>query len=195
MFKEFVPVENENFVILKIEQLLWIDITPKTKIILDSKKQRIINKLKNDTEFNNNLFVVSDFSSLIVSLNLNEIDKYISFFKYCKLIEIQIEDSKSQYNEEIIKIRKLPNLCNYKFKVNNPKQFVTSDAFNLIVNNFESIEDINAYPYTIKINKPETEQEDNNSRVKFILTNNNNHEETTVNYEELKEIISKSESF
>ena len=187
-FKEFQPVENEKVSILKIDNFMWFGLTLSKKILLDDRKQEIINKLKNDTKQNDDLYVVSDNSSIIMVIKLEEIDEYISFFKYWKHIEIKIGDSETQYKEEIKEIKKLPKQYNYKFKISNLKQFINSDAFDLIVTNFNWKEEIVSDSFKIKIEKIESDQESNIWELKFILINKNN-DIKTVNYNELKEIM------
>ena len=189
-FSEFKPVKNESFVIIKVDYFYWISIISRLDYWLDKRKQATIDKLKKDTEFNDCLYVVADISEISIKLNLKDLSKYISCFKYWNLIEIEVGDSKTEFKQEITKINKLPKNYKYKIILLKPVQFIKSHLFGMMISSFEDMQ-IYANNLIIRVNKTESKIEKLGSERMFRVFCNFKKQSIIVNYSKLKEIISK----
>ena len=131
--------EKENIAIIK-----WGDIWLRNTILQTNsqseiKDKTLIDKLKEKTRLEDSQYIIVDISALELEINVFEIEEYTTIAKYFKFIKINIINTKSEYKEEIEEINKLPKQWSIQIKIDNIRDFVNSDALNLIDQDFDQI--------------------------------------------------------
>ena len=150
------------------------------------KDQTLIVKLKEKAKLEHDEYIIVDTSSLELDIYPFQIKKYTTIAKYFKFIKIIINESESEYKEEIKEINKLPKQWNIQIWDDNIKDFINSDALNLIDQDFDQII-VKSSRFKIKLIK-------SNSRSRermFTVFESLFYKTKTVDIRELREIISK----
>ena len=131
--------EKENIVIINwgyIElQNVVLQINNKSEI----KDKTLIDNLKEKTRLEGSQYIIVDISTLELQTYSFEIKKFLTIAKYFKFINIFINETKSEYEEEIEEINKLTKQWSIRIKIKNMQSFVNSDALNLIDQDFNRI--------------------------------------------------------
>ena len=131
--------EKENIAIIKWGCISLPNIILETNCQSVIKDQTIIDKLKDKTRLENGEYIIVDINALELEINAFEIKKYLTIAKYLKFINIIINETKSEYEKEIEEINKLPKQWSIKIKIRKIYDFINSDAFNLIDQDFNLI--------------------------------------------------------
>ena len=131
--------EKENIVIINWGGILLQNVVLQTNSKSEIKDQTLIDKLKDKTRLKKDKYIIVDTSTLEIEIKAFQIKKYTTIAKYFKSINIKINQTKSEFKEEIEEINKLPKQWSIKIKINNIRSFVNSDALNLIDQDFNSI--------------------------------------------------------
>ena len=187
-FKKITLVENENFVIIEIASFLLCGVAP-INCSSDAKKQCTLLSLKENTKYNNSVFMVVDSCSLTIKLTMEDSVRYCSFLKHWGLISITVGNSVSHYNKEFEEISKLPKECNYKIRFYDLISFINSDVFDLLSSNYDHIQ-ICKHFLTIRIIKSNWTYEDTIFNRRFMVFNERSHKASIVNIYQLIELVS-----
>ena len=131
--------EKENIVIINWGWISLTNIFLKANSKSEIKDQTLIDKLKKKTRLEKDYYLIVDTSALELWTDSDKIKKYTTIAKYFKSIKIKINQTKSEYKEEIEEINKLPKQWSIKIWTNYIQSFVNSDALNLIDQDFDSI--------------------------------------------------------
>ena len=131
--------EKENIAIIKWGEIMLRNILLETNNQSDIKDKTLIDNLKEKTRLEDSQYIIVDTSTLELQTNSFEIKKCLTIAKYFKLIDIKIDESKSKYKNEIKEINKLPKQWSIWIKIDNIKDFINSDALNLIDQDFNQI--------------------------------------------------------
>ena len=87
---------------------------------------------------------------MTLSIKLEQVDEYISLFKYCKNILISINESTSEYKDEMCLINCLPKQFSYELEFFNFDLLVNSEVFKLIDSSFKNIT-VYSDPFAIRV--------------------------------------------
>ena len=152
------------------------------------KDQRLIDKLKEKTRWEKYYYIIVDTSKLELQTNAFEIEKSITIAKYFKFINIKIDKTKSnyKYKKDIKEINRLPKQWSIKIKNNNLRDFVNSDALNLIDQDFDQII-VESEEFKIKLIKSNARSGERMFTVYESLL----YKTKTADIRELREMISK----
>ena len=131
--------EKENILIKNWGYIKLPNVILQTNSQLEIKDKTLIDKLKEKTRLEDNQYIIVNTSTLELQIYPFEIKKCLTIAKYFKFINISINETKSEYEEEIEEINKLPKQWSIKIKTNNIHDFINSDALNLIDQDFKSI--------------------------------------------------------
>ena len=132
-------IEKENIAIIKWGWILLNNFILQTNSKSEIKDQTLIDKLKEKTRLEDNYYIIVDTSALELEINAFKIEEYITIVKYFKIVNIKINKTESEYKKEIEEINKLPKQWSIQIKINSIRNFVNSDALNLIDQDFKSI--------------------------------------------------------
>ena len=102
------------------------------------------------------------------------------------MINIDIDETESEYKEEIEEINKLPKQWSIKIKISNIHDFISSDALNLIDQDFNQII-VESEEFKIKLIKSNSRS---GERI-FTVYESLLYKVKTANIRELREMISK----
>ena len=131
--------EKENIAIINWGCIQLRNILLETNSKSEIKDQTLIDKLKKKTRLENDEYIIVDTSTLELQINPFEIKKYTTIAKYFKIINIEIDNTDSEYKKEIEEINRLSKQWSIWIKTDNIQSFVKSDALNLIDQDFKSI--------------------------------------------------------
>ena len=149
------------------------------------KDQTLIDKLKEKTRLEDSQYIIVDTNALELQINAFQIEKYTTIAKYFKSINIRINETESEYKEEIEEINKLPKQWSIWIKIKNMHQFVNSDALNLIDQDFKDIIVVKSWPFKIRLIKSNSR-----SRVRmFTVYESLLYKTKTADIRELREMI------
>ena len=132
-------IEKENIVIINWGCIWLQNIILQTNSKSEIKDQTLIDNLKEKTRLEDSQYIIVNTSTSELKINAFKIDECVTIAKYFKFINIRINETKSEYKEEIEEINKLPKQWSIQIKINNIQDFVNSDALNLINQNFNQI--------------------------------------------------------
>ena len=132
-------IEKENITIINWGGILLQNVVLQTNSKSEIKDQTLIDKLKKKTRLENDEYIIVDTSTLELQIYPFEIKKYTTIAKYFKIINIEIDNTESEYKDEIEEINRLSKQWSIWIKINNIQSFVNSDALNLIDQDFKSI--------------------------------------------------------
>ena len=178
--------EKENIAIIKWDFIKLSDVILETNCQSEIKDQTLIDYLKEKARSEDSKYIIVDTSALELWTDAFEIKKYLTIAKYFKIINIKIDNTKSEYKEEIEVINKLPKQWRIQIKIDFMHDFVNSDALNLIDQDFNQII-VKSWRLKIKLIK-------SNSRSKkrmFTINESLFFETKTADIRELREMISK----
>ena len=181
-------VWEEEWFIFKIDSFKWDDITLNLNYWEDSKKLPIIDKLKINTKFNNNLYIIPDESSLNLRVLLTKTKELAFIFKHWKSIIIEVDLLESDLKQIVYDISRLPNDHHYKLILPKSWKLIHSDVFNEIESYIDYIK-INGYPLLIRIKKSTKSKEDLSQKRKFIVYDFNKNKSLTVDIYQLREMV------
>ena len=144
--------EKENIAIIKWGEIMLRKVLLETNRKSEIKIQTLIDELKKKTRLEDDYYIIVDTSALELHTNSFRIKKYTTIAKYFKFIKIEIYETKSEYEEEIKEINKLPKQWSLKIWISNIRDFINSDALNLIDQDFNKII-VESWPFKIKLIK------------------------------------------
>ena len=131
--------EKENITIINWGWISLQNVLLQIKSKSEIKDQTLINKLKKKTRLENDEYIIVDTKTLELEIYPFEIKKYITIAKYFKFINIKINNTESEYKEEIEEINRLSKQWSIRVKIDDIQRFVNSDALNLIDQDFNHI--------------------------------------------------------
>ena len=131
--------EKENIAIINWGYISLTNIILQTNSKSEIKDQRLIGKLKEKTRLEDDQYIIIDTNKLELHMHAFKNEKYTTIAKYFKIINIIIDETKSEYKEEIEEINKLPKHWSIQIWTNDIENFVNSDALNLINQDFNQI--------------------------------------------------------
>ena len=178
--------EKENIAIIRWSDIMLRNVLLETNSKSEIKDQALIDKLKEKTRLEEDQYIIVDTSTLELSTDAFGIKKYTTIAKYFKTINIKINKTESEYKEEIEEINKLPKQRSILIWINNIRDFVNSDALNLIDQDFKSI--------IVRSNRHKFKLIESNSRSRermFTVFESFFYKAKTADIRELREIISK----
>ena len=179
-------IKKENIAIIKWGWIWLNNIVLQTNSKLEIKDQTLIDKLKEETRSEDSQYIIVDASALELQINASEIEEYNIIVKHFKIINIKIDETESEYKEEIEEINKLPKQWSIQIKIRNIHDFINSDALNLIDQDFNQII-VESWRFKIKLIK-------SNSRSRermFTVLESLLYKVKTADIRELREMISK----
>ena len=132
-------IEKENIAIINWGWISLQNVLLQTNSKSEIKDQTLIDKLKEKTRLENDEYIIVDTSALELQINPFEIEEYTTIAKYFKSINIKINNTESEYKEEIEEINRLSKQWSIWIKTDNIQSFVNSDALNLIDQDFSQI--------------------------------------------------------
>ena len=177
--------EKENIAIINWGRIWLRNVLLQTNSRSEIKDHTLINNLKEKNGLENDKYIIVDTSTLELLTNAFKIQEYTSIAKYFKFINIRIKETESEYKEEIEEINKLQKQWSIWIKINNIKDFVNSDALNLIDQDFNWII-LESWPFNIKLIKSNSR-----SRKKmFTVFESLLYKTKTVDIRELREMFS-----
>ena len=178
--------EKENIAIINWG-LIWLyNAILQTNSKSEIKDRTLIDKLKEETRSEDSQYIIVDTSTLELWTDPFEIKKCLTIAKYFKFIKIEIYETKSEYEEEIEEINKLPKQWSLKIWIDDIHDFVNTDALNLIDQDFDQI--------IVESNRFEIKLIKSNSRPgerMFAVLESSLCKAKTTDIRELREMISK----
>ena len=178
--------KKENIAIINWGYINLPNVILHTNSTSQIKDQALINKLKKKTRLENDYYIIVDTSALELQTYPYKIKKYTTIAKYFKIVIIEIDETKSKYEEEIEEINKLPKQWSIRILIDNIHDFMNSDALNLIDQDFNQII-VESWEFKIKLIKS-----NNRSRERmFTVFESLLYKTKTVDIRELREMISK----
>ena len=181
-------IEKENIAIINWGCIWLRNCILQSNSKSEIKDQTLIDKLKEKTRLEDSQYIIVDTRALELQTNAFEIKKFTTIAKYIKFNIIEIDETESEYKEEVEEINKLPKQWNIRIKINNMHQFVNSDALNLIDQDFNRII-VESREFKIKLIK-------SNSRSRermFTVFESLFFETNTVDIRELRDMIPKND--
>ena len=178
--------EKENIAIINCGYITLSNVILQTNSKSEIKDQKLIDKLKEKTKLENSQYIIVDTSTLELEISAFEIEKYTTIAKYFKSIYIRIIKEKSEYNEEIEEINILPKQWSLKIWIDNIKDFINSDALNLIDQDFDQVI-VESDEFKIKLIKSNSKSGER----MFTVFESLFYKAKTANIRELREMISK----
>ena len=178
--------EKENIAIINWGRILLRNVLLQTNSQSEIKDQTLIDNLKEKTRLEDSQYIIVDTNTLELQTNAFEIKKCLIIAKHFKFINIKIYKTKSKYKEEIEEINKLPKQWSIWIKIDSIKDFINSDALNLIDQDFKCII-VESWRFKIKLIK-------SNSRSRermFTVFESLLVKTKTADIRELREMISK----
>ena len=150
-FSDIKTIGNSNYAILKINRFAWNNLVIKERSWVDDWRKPYIDELKENTETNDDLFIIVNLNNLEISLWLSDIEYYSSILKYFKHIIIFLSELKDK--KLIETINNLPKQHHYELRAYYVKDN-KYDFLNLIDPRFETLSiKYRGYPYEIKIKR------------------------------------------
>ena len=131
--------EKENIAIINWGEISLWNVLLETNSKSEIKDQTLIYNLKEKTRLKNDKYIIVDTGTLELQTNAFKIKKCIAFAKHFKCINIRINETESEFKEEIEEINKLPKQWSIWIKIDNIHKFINSDALNLIDQDFNRI--------------------------------------------------------
>ena len=144
--------EKENIAIINWGKISLWNVILQTNSQSEIKDQTLIDKLKEKTRLEDSQYIIVDSSEIELQIKNFKIKEYTTIAKYFKYINIKIDETESEYKEEIEEINKLPKQWYIKIEINDIQGFVNSDALNLIDQDFEQII-VESWKFKIKLIK------------------------------------------
>ena len=188
-FTNLIAIE-ENIVILTIDKFEWFYAYFKLDCYNDTGKITYINKLKSQSKFTNDFYVIANMNELVLTPEARKLKEYTPYLKYCKLISIEFSyESKSKIIQTIKEINKLPKQLKYKIEVEDSQYFSKIGGFNLIDSSFEDLVII-IDSFEIRIENYNRFSDKKSNKRGFRVKNNYNKNESIVGIKKLKEMIS-----
>ena len=149
------------------------------------KDQTLIEKLKEKTRLEDSQYIIVDTNALELLTDPFGIKKCTTIAKYFKFIIIEIDETESEFNEEIEEINILPKQWSIQIKIDNIQSFVNSDALNLIDQDFNQII-VESEEFKIKLIKSNSRSRE----IMFTVFKPLFFGTITVNIRKLREMIS-----
>ena len=131
--------EKENIATIKWGEIKLPNVILQTNSRSEIKDQTLIDKLKEKTRLDDDYYIVVDTSALELKISDFQIKEYSIIAEHFKFIIILIYSTESEYKEEIEEINKLPKQWSLKIWINDIHDFVSTDALNLIDQDFDQI--------------------------------------------------------
>ena len=178
--------EKENILIKNWGYIKLPNVILQTNSQSEIKDKTLIDKLKEKTRLEDNQYIIVNTSTLELQIYPFEIKKCLTIAKYFKFINISINETKSEYEEEIEEINKLPKQWSIKIKTNNIHDFINSDALNLIDQDFNSII-VESWRFKIKLIKSNSKSRER----MFTVFESLFYKTKTADIRELREMILK----
>ena len=178
--------EKENIAIINWGWISLANIFLQTNSKSEIKDQTLIEKLKEKTRFEDSQYIIVDTSTLELQIYSFGIKKYLTIAKHFKIINIKIDETESEYKDEIEEINKLPKQWSIRIETNNIQSFVNSDALNLIDQDFNQII-VESEEFKIKLIKSNSRS----GEIMFTIFKPLFFGTITVNIRKLREMISK----
>ena len=182
--------EKENNAIIEWRSISLSNIILQTISKSEIKDQTLINKLKERTRLEGSQYIIVDTSAFELEINAFEIEKYITIAKYFKIVIIEIDETESEYKEEIEEINRLSKQWTIRIKINNIHDFINSDALILIDQDFDQII-VESNSLKIKLIKSNCRSRDK----KFTIFESLLYKTKTVGIRELREMIPKNDKY
>ena len=152
-FSDIKLIKNCSYAILKMNWFDWRNLVIKESNWVDDWRKPYIDKLKKNTETNDDLFIIADLNNIAIYLHLRWIEHNSSFLKYFKHIIIWIRPSELRNKELIERINNLSKQYHYELRTEYYR-YSKYDFLNLIDARFKNLSiNYRGYPYEIKINK------------------------------------------
>ena len=186
-FTDFIPVENEDFVVLKISNCIFYKLVLISNQILNKRMQSTVNKIKRLTEFNDDFYIIIDRKKVALFPIHPEPSWYIPIFKYFNLIELSIWPLKPSWEEKIKMINELPKDCYYEVRA-NVYDLLKSKAYNLIDSSFETIV-VKTKRYIIRFKNLNSIDDNKDSKRMFTVFDNYSLRLSVVDSKKLKEML------
>ena len=178
--------EKENIAIINWGDISLWNILLQTNSKSEIKDQTLIDKLNKKTRLEDSQYIIVDTSKLELQIYPFEIKKYTTIAKHFKIINIKIDETESEYKEEIEEINKLPKQWSIWIKMFNMHPFVNSDALNLIDQDFNQII-VKSLRFKIKL----INSNSRSGERMFTVFESLLYKTKTADIRELREIISK----
>ena len=131
--------EKESIAIINWGEISLWNVILQTNSKSEIKDQTLIDNLKEKTRLEYSQYIIVDTSEIELQINAFKIKEYTTIAKYFKYINIKIDETESEYKEDIKEINKLPKQWSIQIKIKNMQSFVNSDALNLIDIDFSQI--------------------------------------------------------
>ena len=176
--------EKENIAIINWGDIWLWNVILQTNSKSEIKDQTLIDKLKEKTRLEDSQYIIVDNSALELQIDASKIKKFLTIAKYFKFINIFINETKSEYEKEIEEINKLPKQWSIKIKIRKINDFISSDALNLIDQDFNRII-VESEEFKIKLINSNSRSAE---RI-FTVFKSLFFESKTVDIRELREII------
>ena len=188
-FFDIKQIENSSYAILMINWFAWNNLVIKERSWVDDWRKSYIEELKNNTETNDDLFIIADLNNIEIYLSLSEIDKYSSILKYFKHIVIWMQSFELRNKKSIEKINNLPKQCHYELRTDYIKG-AKYDFSNLIDPRFENLSiRYSTYPYEIKIKRSNSTSDEQVSKWSMTAINRMNRQMIMTDSEYLKQFL------
>ena len=187
-FTNFISYEKEGFTIFKITKLKGMNLMLGNDLKVNKEKQLIIDSIKENTNYKNDLFIVVDNGTFTLNLKPKNINNYTPIFKYCRCISLELNECK----ENISEIMNLPKQNNYEFKTNNISNFLESEEFSIVKSNFKNFHICNDNLKVRIINAGDSHRKISANK-EIVLYDEYLERTSTVNISQLKAIIQKEE--
>ena len=178
--------EKENIAIINWGGILLQNVVLQTNSQSEIKDQTLIDMLKEKTRLEDDKYIIVDTSALEIEINAFQIKKYTTIAKYFKSINIRINQTESEYKEEIEEINKLPKHWSIKIWTNYIQNLVNSEALNLIDQDFNQII-VESEEFKIKLIKSNSRSGER----MFTVFESLFYKTKTADVRELREMISK----
>ena len=131
--------EKENIAIINWGEISLWNVILQTNSKSEIKDRRLIDKLKEETRSEDSQYIIVDTRALELQTNASEIEEYTTIAKHFKFINIRIKETESEFKEEIEEINKLPKQWSIQIKIDSIRDFINSDALNLIDQDFDQV--------------------------------------------------------
>ena len=178
--------EKENIAIINWGEISLWNVILQTNSKSEIKDQTLIDNLKEKTRLEDSQYIIVDTSEIELQINAFKIKEYTTIAKYFKYINIKIDETESEYKEDIKEINKLPKQWSIQINISNIHDFINSDALNLIDIDFSQII-VESGEFKIKLIKSNSRS---GERI-FTVYESLLYKAKTVDIRELREIFPK----
>ena len=188
-FSDIKPIKNSSYVILKMNGFIWNNLVIKERSWVDDWRKPYIEELKENTETNDDLFIITDINNIAIFFMLDEIEDYSPILKHFKHIIIWISLSDLRKKESIENINNLPKQYHYKLRSLYEKG-AKYDFLNLIDSRFENL--LIRYPgflYEIKIKRSNSTSNELASKLSITIINKMSNQMIKIDSEYLRKLL------